>query len=79
MEKLFHPEFYDSEWLSGRFAKFVGKKIEIDAEAHRQKIRHAPPLNVRIIYRELGRDSTDSLVLLHDEKATVERYVELVW
>ena len=78
MEKLFHPDCYDPGWLEDRFAKFMRKKIEIDATAHQQKSRHVPPLNVRAVYRELGRDSVDSLVLLHEEKETVDRYVELV-
>lgn len=78
IEKLFHPDFYDSEWLLERFEKFMLRKIVLDAAAHQQKNRHAPILNPRVVYRELGRDSIDSLVLLHEEKETVDRYMKLV-
>ena len=78
MEKLFQPGHCNVEWLLDRFAKFLEKKIKVDACAHKQKNKHAPEGNVRVIYRELGRDNIDSMLLLHESEKTVERYVELV-
>ena len=78
MEKLFHPSHRDEEWLLGRFESFLSKKVEIDAVAREEVTRHAPAKNPRIVHRELGRGSTDSLVLLYEEDEVAERYATLV-
>ena len=56
----------------------MDKKVTLDAEAHAEKIQHAPLSNARIIYRELGRENIDSLVMLHCNEDTKHRYARLV-
>lgn len=78
IENLFHPDKCNVEWLLDRFAKFIETKIKVDACAHREKSKHAPEGNTRIIFRELGRENLDSVVLLYESKETIDRYVDLI-
>ena len=78
LEKLFHPTRRDADWLYGRFRKFMARKVEVDALAHREVSMHAPERNARITYRQLGRGSTDSAVILHEDEKVAETYAGLV-
>lgn len=78
LEKLFHPTRRDVHWLSGRFRKFMARKVEVDALAQEEVSRHAPERNARVTYRQLGRGSTDSVVILYEDQKVAQTYTDLV-